>query len=465
MEFFIVQHNPDLHKEPTRTSAKRSFNKPGPQAIAKALDSPHTHRYQSSSTLLLSPERALPKPAFHYGYVIVAVGVAVLFCCIGLARFGYTVLIPGMRQGLDLSYKAIGFIGAANFSGYLLAVFFAPTLIRTLRPRLTVATGLALISLSMMAISACSGGYSIAALYFLTGIGTGWANIPTMTLTTQWFARSHRGRAAGLVICGNGLGIIFVGFAVPLCGQLYGASGWRASWLLLGVVSLIVALAALLLLRNDPRALGLTPVGHDPLPSAQPPSRPTTAAEDRTYLLRLGILYLIYGATFMIYGTFIVATMIGEYHLDAVTAGVYWSWVGGFSLFSGLAFGTLSDRIGRRRGLLAVFVVQTVCYLLVAMDGGLPALVVSIALYGMAVFAAPAIVTAAIGDRYQASRVAGAFSNATFFFAFGQIIGPALEGMIGSEAEGFSLAYLVAAALTAIAACGTFLLPKTASHR
>lgn len=403
----------------------------------------------------------------HYGWIIVAVGVAVLFCCIGLARFGYTVLIPGMRQGLDLSYRTIGFIGAANFAGYMLAVAFAPALIRSLRPRLTVSAGLALIAFSMFAIASSTSGPTIGALYSLTGIGTGLANIPTMTLTTQWFARSHRGRAAGLVICGNGLGIIFVGFAVPLCGELFETSGWRASWLLLGSVALVVALAALLLLRNSPGELGLDAVGRDHHPSAASlsPTPPFPQGDDRGYLLRLGILYLLYGATFMIYGTFIVATMIGDFHLDAATAGLYWSWVGGFSLFSGLAFGTLSDRIGRRRGLLTVFALQTLAYLLVAIDSGRSGLLLSIALYGLAVFAAPAIVTAAIGDRFQPSRVAGAFSNATFFFAFGQIIGPALAGMIGSEAGGFAPAYLVAAAITAIAAGGTFLLPASRPTR
>lgn len=402
---------------------------------------------------------------FHYGWMIVAVGVAVLFCCIGLARFGYTVLIPGMRQGLDLSYRAIGFIGAANFAGYLLAVAFAPALIRRLRPRLTVAMGLALIALSMAAIAASDSAPAIATLYLLTGIGTGLANIPTMTLTTQWFARSHRGRAAGLVICGNGLGIIFVGFAVPLCGEIFGTGGWRASWLVLGLVSLIVAMVALLLLRNHPGELGLARLGDDAPPATPSPTRPTTPPEERRYLLRLGILYLIYGSTFMIYGTFIVSTMIGDFHQDATTAGLYWSWVGGFSLFSGLAFGALSDRIGRRRGLMAVFLVQTVSYLLVAYDSGVPGLLLSILLYGLAVFAAPAIVTAAIGDRYPASRVAGAFSNATFFFAFGQVIGPALAGMIGSEAGGFAPAYLVAAGLTAMAAVATFWLPASRSKR
>jgi len=405
--------------------------------------------------------RKLP---FHYGWIIVAVGVAVLFCCIGLARFGYTVLIPGMRQGLDLSYRTFGFIGAANFAGYMLAVAFAPALIRSLGPRLTVTAGLTLIALSMFAIASSDNGTTIGLLYSLTGIGTGLANIPTMTLTTQWFARSHRGRAAGLVICGNGLGIIFVGFAVPLCGELYGPSGWRASWLLLGALALAVALAALLLLRNAPRELGLAALGRDHHPLAASLS-PAPEKDERRYLLRLGLLYLLYGSTFMIYGTFIVSTMIGDFHLDAATAGLYWSWVGGFSLFSGLAFGTLSDRIGRPRGLMAVFAVQTFAYLLVAFDSGRSGLLLSIALYGLAVFAAPAIVTAAIGDRYPPARVAGAFANATFFFAFGQIIGPALAGMIGSEAGGFAPAYLVAAAITAIAAGGTLLLPASRPAR
>lgn len=408
-------------------------------------------------------------PPFHYGWIIALVGVATLFCCIGLARFGYTVLIPGMRQGLDLSYRAIGFIGAANLVGYLLTVAVAPALIRTLRPRLTVSCGLAIIALSMFTIAGSDDGTLIGLIYCLTGIGTGLANIPTMTLTTQWFARKMRGRAAGLVICGNGLGIIFVGFAVPLCGEFFAADGWRVSWRLLGLVCLLVALAALLLLRNDPQQQGLAPLGEELPQHPHSPPAPTVAetpaarAGDRRYLLRLGCLYLIYGATFMIYGTFIVTTMINEYHLDAKVAGAYWSWVGGFSLFSGLAFGTLSDRIGRRRGLLAVFVVQTLSYLLAASHWGTPALLLSIALYGLAVFAAPAIVTAAIGDRFQGARVAGAFSNATFFFAFGQIVGPAVAGMIGSDSQGFAPAYVVAAALTAIAGLGTFLLPSTRS--
>ena len=397
---------------------------------------------------------------FHYGWVIAATGIFVLFSCIGLARFGFTVLIPGMRAGLGLSYQQLGCIGTTNFIGYLLAVFFAPALIKRFQPRCMIVFGLALIGGSMLAVAGCRGFFGVCLFYALTGLGTGFANIPMMTLTTAWFDRKQRGKAAGLVICGNGLGIIFVGYAIPLCNQLFGAEGWRKSWLLLGLISLAIAVSAGVLLRNNPADMGLAPVGHDTSPRPKRLARPAhSTAEGRGFLLLLSCLYLVFGATFMIYGTFIVTTMINDYGFSEKTAGMYWSWVGFFSFFSGITFGTLSDKIGRRYGLTAVFILQTASYLLVGLQLGPTPLVVSIILYGLAVFAAPAIVTAVIGDHFSSDRVARAFANATFFFAFGQTIGPALAGFIGGEAESFAVAYLVAAGLTALAAIGALKLP------
>ncbi|MDD2501881.1 MAG: YbfB/YjiJ family MFS transporter, partial [Geobacter sp.] len=57
--------------------------------------------------------------SLHYGWVIVAVGALVLFSCLGLARYAYTMLLPAMQSGLQLSYDRMGLIGTANFSGYL----------------------------------------------------------------------------------------------------------------------------------------------------------------------------------------------------------------------------------------------------------------------------------------------------------------------------------------------------------
>lgn len=272
-------------------------------------------------------------------------------------------------------------------------------------------------------------------------MGTGFANIPMMALITYWFRSEKRGRAAGLVIGGNGAAIIFAGFLIPQLNKVYGAGGWRSSWLVLGLISLLVAVCAALLLRNHPSEMGLEPVGQ--YVAASPDQfQPRDKRGDGAILLKLGLLYMIFGATFMVFGTFIVTSMVKEYGFSEAKAGFYWSCVGFFSLFSGVGFGTLSDRIGRKRGLTLVFIVQTAAYLLAGLKLGSTGLIISIILYGSAVFAIPAIMAAAIGDYLGLSRAASAFATITIFFALGQTIGPGVAGVIAKATDSFTYAYL-----------------------
>lgn len=397
--------------------------------------------------------------AIHYGWVIAATGFLVLFSCFGLARYAYTMLLPRMQAGLGFPYGRMGLIGTANFAGYLVSVLMAPLLIRRFRPRAVISSGLLIISICMIGIGGSTGFPPIVALYTLVGLGGGFANIPLMALVTYWFRSEQRGKAAGLVIGGNGAAIIFAGFLIPLLNRLYGAEGWRAGWLVLGLISLAITVCAALLLRNHPSDLGLEPVGR-PLPPCDDQLLHRDRRGDGAVLLRLGLLYLVFGATFMVYGTFIVTTMVKEYGFTEQKAGLYWSWVGFFSLFSGVGFGALSDRIGRKYGLAIVFAVQTAAYLIAGLRLGSVGLAVSIVLYGAAVFAIPAIMAAAIGDYLGLSRAATAFATVTIFFAAGQTIGPAGAGLIAGASGSFSSAYLAASAMTGCAAVLAALLPR-----
>ncbi|WP_298267311.1 MFS transporter [Geobacter sp.] len=234
--------------------------------------------------------------------------------------------------------------------------------------------------------------------------------------------------------------------------RLYGADGWRSDWLVLGLLCLLVAAGAALFLRNHPAEVGLEPLGR-PLPPSDEQFVSRERRGDGVILLRLGLLYLVFGATFMVFGTFIVTTMVGEYGFSEAKAGFYWSWVGLFSMFSGVGFGALSDRIGRKWGLALVFAVQTAAYLLAGLKpGGSLLLSASIVLYGVAVFAIPAIMAAAVGDYLGLSRAATSFATITLFFAFGQSVGPAMAGVIAKATGTFRYAYLLAAALTVAAA-------------
>jgi MFS family permease len=395
----------------------------------------------------------------HYAWTIVATGFLIIFACIGLARYAYTMLLPSMQAGLGLSYDRMGYIGTGNFSGYLLSVVLAPRLIRRFRPRAVITGGLGLVTLALFGVSLSHGFFLPLSLYFLVGMGTGFANIPTMALISYWFRSDRRGRAAGLMIGGNGAAIMLAGYLVPLLNRTFGADGWRAGWLLLSAIALLVTFLSAWLVRNHPEDMGLEPLG-----TATPPSPdqlvPREQRGDGALLLRLGLLYMAFGATFMVFGTFIVTTMVREYGFSEARAGMYWSWAGFFSLFSGVVFGALSDRIGRRYGLALVFVIQTTAYLLAGLRLGSIGLMLSVILYGSAVFAIPAIMAAAVGDYLGLNRAAGAFATITIFFAAGQTVGPSLAGLVGKVTGSFSGAYLLAALITACAVVFALSLPR-----
>ena len=386
----------------------------------------------------------------HYGWVIVLTGGLIVFSCLGLARFAYSMLLPSMGKALDLGYDQMGFIGTGNFAGYLAAVAMAPFLMHRWGGRRTITSGLALLAVCMILIGNGTGFVPVLVLYFLTGIGSGLANVPVMVLVSHWFSQTKRGRAAGLMLAGNGLAIIFAGMLVPLLNRSLGASGWRSGWQVLGAISAVIAVAAGRFLRNSPADLGLDPLGSRKDPD-QKPVPPPKKTPGNGIVVHLGILYLLFGLTYMIYGTFIVTTMVAERGMAEATAGRFWAWVGFFSLFSGPLFGTLSDRIGRKGGFMTVFAVQTVSYALASADVGMWGLYLSIALYGIAAWSIPTIMAAAVGDYLGPARAAAGFSIITFFFGAGQTLGPSLAGIVAKQTGTFSSSYLMAAGATGVA--------------
>ena len=109
---------------------------------------------------------------------------------------------------------------------------------------------------------------------------------------------------------------------------------------------------------------------------------------------------------------------------------------------------------------MTVFTVQTVAYLLAGSGIGTPALVASVVLYGIAAFAIPTIMAAAVADYMGLSRAAAAFSIVTFFFAVGQTIGPGAAGIIAEASGSFTTSYLCSAVLTAAALVFALFLPR-----
>ena len=372
-----------------------------------------------------------------------------------------------MGGALPLSRGEMGWISTGNFIGYMAAVALGGRMVARFGARRTIVMGLVLVGLSMMAVSRAEGFAQVLAFYLLTGYGSGAANVPVMGLIAHWFGRRMRGRAAGFVVIGAGAAIVVSGILVPAINASQGAQGWRLSWLVIGAIVLLAAALDWAVLRNHPAELGLEPLAGKPKAGAPPAASCAAAAPPasrRRILAHLGALYAAFGFTYVIYATFIVTTLVQERGFPESTAGWFWSAIGLLSLASGPVFGDLSDRIGRGRGLMIVFSFQAAAYLLVALPLPVPFLYASIVLFGLALWAVPSIMAAAVGDYLGPEQAAAAFGSITVAFAVGQIVGPALAGRMADAWGGFSGSFAMAAAIAAMAVAGAALLPASRRH-
>ena len=129
----------------------------------------------------------------------------------------------------------------------------------------------------------------------------------------------------------------------------------------------------------------------------------------------------------------------------------FWAILGFLSLFSGPVFGSLSDRLGRKKGFIIVFSVQMTSYLLIASGLSGVCLYLSIGLYGIAAWSIPSIMAAAVGDHAGPEKMTTAFGLVTFIFGLGQIAGPAVAGMLAEIQGSFEQSFLMAAAFAGLA--------------
>ncbi|MBT8352705.1 MAG: YbfB/YjiJ family MFS transporter, partial [Deltaproteobacteria bacterium] len=262
----------------------------------------------------------------HYGWVIAFTGMFVLFSCLGLGRFSLGMLLPSMGISLNLNYSQMGLIGTGNFVGYMISVFLAGMIARGLGARWTISIGLVLVGGSMMLISQSMGFLTVMSLYVATGVGSGLANVPMMGLVSHWFFKSTRGRAAGIMLSGNGIAIVFTGLLIPWINATIGSEGWRMGWLTIGVISLFIAGVAAILLRNEPGEKGLMPLGKTDMKTIPVgPESEKRKKSNRWTMVYLGCIYSLFGATYVVYATFIVTAMVNERGFGENTAGTFWA--------------------------------------------------------------------------------------------------------------------------------------------
>ena len=159
---------------------------------------------------------------------------------IGLARFGYTPLIPALIAAHWFTPSAAVYLGAANLAGYLAGALGARVVAARLGTATTLRLAMALTAASLVACAIPLGFWWFFSWRFLSG-GTGGMLMALAAPTVlPHVPPSRRGAAGGAIFTGVGLGIAASGTLVPLLMRW----GLVETWLGLGVLALILTLIA-----------------------------------------------------------------------------------------------------------------------------------------------------------------------------------------------------------------------------
>jgi len=240
------------------------------------------------------------------------------------------------------------------------------------------------------------------------------------------------------VTCGTGLGIIVTGLVLPYFLFNLGKEAWRQCWLLLALITLMVAVIAWIFIREKPNQIKI----HPSIPDGDKPSIPFTGERNRLILKRIYILYFIFGFAYNIYATYFVAYLVEEIRLSEKTAGNIWAIFGWMCMGSGLIWGYLSDRLGRRKALLwnnGIIAFSVLLPLLLHQPFFLG---FSAFLFGATFLGTVTVIAAAIGDQVVEKR-ASVYGLVTLIHGIGQLLGTTFGGYLKDLTGSFQLTLIV----------------------
>lgn len=175
--------------------------------------------------------------------------LAVTFILAHFLRSAPAVIAPNLRAELGLTPGQLSSLPAAIFLGAALMQLPVGVFLDKFGPRRTMAALFSLAALGAIIFSAAQGVLVLAVGLFLIGCGAAPVFMGVIVLLSRWIARDRLATGTAISIAVGGAGMLLSASPFAAAVELY---GWRVSLLVVGVFSLGVALALLIMVSDRP---------------------------------------------------------------------------------------------------------------------------------------------------------------------------------------------------------------------
>ncbi len=285
----------------------------------------------------------------------------------------------------------------------------------------------------------------------IAGTGSGLAYACTIPAARKWFP-DRPDLAVGLVITGIGMsGLLFA----PLQRYLIDTQGLAMTFLIVGIVLLVVSVSSSSLLRNPTE--GWKPREWRPQPSATTPTVTATRDYKVTEVIKSGRLWMLWvmfafmsAAGLMVIGH--IAAYAEEVGVSAMYAAVAAGVLSVFNAFGRPASGMLSDKIGAIKTMLILFTIQGAMMLVFPHFAvAIVTIYISVAIIGFNFGANFVLFPSVIADFFGIKNLGTNYGLVFTAYGAGATLGPIMASYIYDTTQSYTMAFTIAAVLIFLA--------------
>ena len=418
-------------------------------------------------------EQATSEPKFFYGWTIVAVGFLAHIASAFSISSTLSVFLKPLSNDLGISRGVFSLIRSGEILIGAAAAPLVGTLIDRHGGRWLMAAGGLIAGAGFLLLGQARDFWQFLLFRWLL-ISPGDALMGGMVVNvsiSRWFVRM-RGRA--LALAGMGHGLAKVGMPL-LAASLIVHTGWRAAWVVFGVLTLVLVVApSLLFMRRRPEDMGLLPDGRS---RAQHDSG-APANEDDLARARAAIADVAWSrrealrtpAFWLIITTFGVAhvgvtglnlhvfAFVSDQGHPAMVAALVMSIIAFMQFSTPMVWGLLAERSDIGRLIMAKFLIQAAGIFLALSTPGLLSLYAGFFLYGIGMGGTSILaemIWANYFGRISLGKIRGMGSLLTHAFSAG---GPPFFGLLFDFTQSYDLSFSIFIGLLIVSAFLSLLL-------
>ena len=404
------------------------------------------------------------KTGVFYGYAIVLYTFLIMLIMWG-TLYSFGVFFKPLLTEFGWTRAMTSSVFSLNMLLYGALAIVTGRLTDRIGPRIIITVCGFLLGLGYLLTSQIGSIWQLYLFYgVIVGIGMSGSYAPLVSTVARWFTR-RRGLMTGIVVAGIGIGTVIF---PPLASWSIANYGWRTSYLIVGIITLVSLISIAQFLKRDPSQMNLVPYGEREM------AMNGLQLEPRRYSFRQAIhtrqfwLICVINISF----GFILLTIMVHIVPHATDLGISYTSAatilalgGGVSIAGRLVMGIVTDRIGGRAALLSCFVLISAALLWLLVSKELWMLYLFAVTFGFGYGGFAPLASLIIAEHFGLSAHGAILGITEFVFTVGSAIGPILAGQIFDITGSYQLAFFVCAALSIVELIFALLLRPTTDSR